>query len=120
VRSSANVSATVPPSESSIPYFFMASRITFAPVVYGVSSTSALRRNRTPYGGALAFVLLGDPACEAGCTYAMDAISGFGRTKRIAWFTAPAATSSAVGRSAAIGNPAASADVHWSPRRLSG
>src|SRR5205814_291916 len=48
VRSSAKVSAIVPPSESSIPYFFIAAMITFSPALYEEASKAALRRNRTP------------------------------------------------------------------------
>ena len=61
-------------------------------------------------------VLEGPPACPAGCTYTLAFIRALGRMKRSACFTSPAATSSAVGRRPAIGNPAASAEVHCSPR----
>ena len=39
-----------------------------------------------------------------------------GKMKRMAWSIEPAAISSALKSSDAMGKPAASADVHWSPR----
>ncbi len=47
-RSSAKVSAMLPPSERIIPYFFIARRMTLAPALYGVSSKLAFNRKRTP------------------------------------------------------------------------
>src|SRR5260370_21190164 len=108
----------LPLSERSIPYVFIARRMTFAPGLKGVSSKAALSRKRTPYGGALELALFGDPACEAGCTYVRLLMWSLCKMKRSACLTAPAATSSAVGRSAAMGNPAAPAGVHGTPRKF--
>ncbi len=73
-----------------------------------------------PYGGASDGPLVAPVPWVAGWTYSPFRIRAFGRMKRMAWSMEPAATSSAVKSSGAIGKPAASALVHCSPRPLGG